>query len=108
MEQRWSPRQAIRLNLVLYHTEMGLLRCQTRDLSSEGLFVETNGVHLPIEAPVDLDFVLPDNGASHLHRIRAKVVRNNGEGCGLIFREFTPAVSNFLAAAHYQNHAVPV
>jgi c-di-GMP-binding flagellar brake protein YcgR len=101
MEKRWSLRKPIALDVVLYHTDAGLLRCRTRDISLEGMFVTTGAVNLQIDDPVELDFILHSNGDSQLHHIRAKVVRLTEQGAGLMYREFTPNITHFLQDAQY-------
>jgi len=101
MEKRWSKRKPITLDVVLFHNDLGLLRCKTRDISLEGMFLDTGKVSLPVEDPVDLDFILHSNGDTRLHHIRAKVVRVTPQGAGVMFREFTPSVSHFLQDANY-------
>ncbi len=100
MEKRWSLRKAIQLDVVLHHDTAGAIKCKTRDISLEGMFIETDNRTLPIDEPVYLDFILQD-GDNRLHQIRAKVIRTTDNGMGVMFREFNPRISHFLRAVQY-------
>ena len=100
MEKRWSLRKSIQLDVVLHHDTVGAIKCKTRDISLEGMFIEIDNQALPIEDPVYLDFIL-QNDDNKLHHIRAKVVRTTGNGMGVMFREFNPRISHFLRDVQY-------
>ena len=102
MEKRWSIRKAIQLDVVLHHDTAGAIKCRTRDISLEGMFIETDSKTLPIDEPVYLDFILQE-GDNKLHHIRAKVIRTTENGMGVMFREFNPRISHFLRDAQYSN-----
>ena len=103
MEKRWSLRKPIRLDVVLHHDGAGMLRCKTRDISLEGMFIEAENPVLPVDDPVYLDFILQNDSDNKLHHIRAKVVRVTDKGMGVMFREFNPSISHFLRDAQYTN-----
>ncbi len=100
MEKRWSLRKSIQLDVVLHHDTGGAIKCKTRDISLEGMFIETDNRTLPIDEPVYLDFIVQD-GDSRLHHIRAKVIRATDSGMGVMFREFNPRISHFLRDVQY-------
>lgn len=100
MEKRWSLRKSIQLDVVLHHDTAGVIKCKTRDISLEGMFIETDSQTLPVDDPVYLDFIL-QNGDNKLHHIRAKVVRTTDNGMGVMFREFNPRISHFLRDVEY-------
>ena len=101
MEKRWSTRKEIQLDVVLHHDGAGVIKCKTRDISLEGMFIETENSIFPIDEQVDLDFILQNDNSNKLHHIRAKVVRTTNAGMGVIFREFNPRISHFLRDAQY-------
>jgi hypothetical protein len=102
MEKRWSMRKPITLDVVLHHGTVGVMKCKTRDISLEGMFIETDRPLLPIDDPIHLDFIL-QNDNNKLHHIRAKVVRTSDTGMGVMFREFNPRVSQFLRDVQYSD-----
>ena len=101
MEKRWSLRKDIQLDVVVHHDIAGVIKCKTRDVSLEGMFIETERPLLPIDDQVYLDFILQNDSNNRLHHIRAKVVRITDTGMGVMFREFNPRISHFLRDVHY-------
>lgn len=100
MEKRWSMRKEIQLDVVLHHDSAGVIKCKTRDISLEGMFIETESSILPVDEQVYLDFIL-QNDNNKLHHIRAKIVRTTDNGMGVMFREFNPRISHFLRDVQY-------
>ena len=103
MEKRWSLRKPIKLDVLLHHDAAGVMKCITRDISLEGMFIETDRPTLPIDDPVYLDFILQNDDNNKLHHIRAKVVRTSETGMGVMFREFNPRISQFLRDVQYND-----
>lgn len=103
MEKRWSLRKPIKLDVVLHHDIAGKIKCITRDISLEGMFIETDYKMLPIDDLVYLDFILQNDNNTKLHHIRGKVVRTTDTGMGVMFREFNPSISHFLRDAQYND-----
>ena len=101
MEKRWSMRKEIQLDVMLHHDRAGVIKCKTRDISLEGMFIETQSGTLPVDEQVHLDFILQNDNSNKLHHIRAKIVRTTDTGMGLMFREFNPRISHFLRDVQY-------
>jgi hypothetical protein len=96
-ERRWSSRKPLSVNVALYYDRIGLLPCKTRDLSVEGMFVQTG--HVSLAAGINVDAVL--TGESHpgfqLH-LPARIVRVCGDGVGLRFHKFDVDTYQLLRA----------
>ena len=99
-ETRRHTRLPVSLQVMLRYGPIGLLRAQARNLSLEGMFINTGQVSLPRGVTVELMFTLPDTGALHAHQLAATVVHTSGEGVGLAFvRTSVPtatAIQRFL------------
>ncbi|MCG6974937.1 MAG: PilZ domain-containing protein [Acidiferrobacterales bacterium] len=95
-ERRWSSRRPIALNVALYYNRIGLLPCKTRDMSTEGMFVQTR--HVSLSEGITVDAVLTDQGSFPGHQLRlpAKIVRVNFDGVGLRFHNFDIDTYHFL------------
>jgi hypothetical protein len=82
------------------------MRCRTRDLSLEGMYIETGTIPVPLEATLEVDCIVPDaTTGPHVHRIRATVVRNGPTGIGVMFRDFGPGISRFLQQTYHRPFA---
>ena len=103
MGKRWSLRKDIQLDVVVHHDDAGVIKCKTRDISLEGMFIETTSPLLPVDDPVYLDFILQNDNSNKLHHIRAKIVRTTDTGMGVMFREFNPRISHFLRDVQYND-----
>ena len=95
-ERRWSSRKPLILNVALYYDRIGLLPCQTRDISTEGMFIQTR--HVTLAEGIAVDAVLTGLGrtpAHHLH-LPARIVRVHRDGVGLRFNNFDIDTYQFL------------
>jgi hypothetical protein len=80
MEHRYSPRVHGTLDVAIVSKGPRLVRCRTRDLSFEGMFLETGPVGLQVNDLLTLH--LAANGQSH--RLRAVVVQRSDAGVGVM------------------------
>ncbi|WJW75069.1 PilZ domain-containing protein [Thiohalobacter sp. IOR34] len=103
VEHRWSERKPIQMEVALHYPPVGTLRCTTRDVSLEGMFVATDGVELPPQAELEISFVTEDAGHRHEHRMPAYVVHGNGDGVGLMLRHVD--YHDFYALRHLLSSA---
>lgn len=85
-ERRLGPRKRLALEVMVNQGRLGLQRCQTRDISLEGAFIETNSVSLRKHARIELVLKIPSSGKAKHHRIKAKVRTVEKHGATLIFR----------------------
>lgn len=86
IEQRWSERKPIEMDVALYYPPVGTIMGRTRDISLEGMFVRTHGAELPVETELQVSFVTEGQARSHEHRMPAYVVHGNDDGVGLMLR----------------------
>ncbi|HEY9198356.1 MAG TPA: PilZ domain-containing protein [Gammaproteobacteria bacterium] len=99
MEHRWSERKPIEMDVALYYAPVGTITGTTRDVSLEGMYVQTNGIDLPLHAELEVSFVTrTGSGAPHEHHLPAYVVHGNGAGVGLMLRHID--YSDFYALRH--------
>ncbi len=88
MENRWSMRKPMRLDVDLYYHGSRLQRCKTRDLGIGGVFVEIPDPTIPSHSTVELVLKFDQGGQPHSHRFRGNVVHRGAEGLGVAFRDF--------------------
>ena len=87
MEHRWSERKPIEMDVALYYAPIGTINGKTRDVSLEGMYVQTPGIDLPLHAELEVSFMTRNgNGAPQEHHLPAYVVHGNGSGVGLMLR----------------------
>lgn len=88
MERRWATRTPIHVDVGIFYKggEVGVRK--TRDIGLGGVFLEAGELPLPLEAHVELIFLLKSGVQPRKHKIRAKVVRATGDGVGFMFRDF--------------------
>lgn len=92
MENRWSMRRLLALDVRLFYRGWEFRGCKTRDIGLGGMFVETGDVPLPKYAPVELVFARRGGRRFKARRtIKARVVRVADSGVGLMFRDFDVA-----------------
>lgn len=88
MEHRWSPRNPIDVDVVVYHQQLGKIRGTGRNICLEGMFIEMDTKKLHRNAFVDLVVALRIGSQSILYRLRAMVVYVTKMGAGFMFRDF--------------------
>jgi hypothetical protein len=87
MERRQSIRKRAPGNTVyLYYRGKRLHRCKTSDISTRGVFVETDSLAVPLGAVVQLVFIIQQGHLIKTHRKSAVITRvvNHGAGLGFI------------------------
>ncbi len=88
MEHRWSERKPIALEAQLFYKGQTALSCKTRNVSFEGMFIETHGKSPPKDANIELAFELQVGRRNKPHLMQAQVVHVNEHGIGIMFRNF--------------------
>ena len=103
MEHRLSTRLPLGIDVVLYYNGTDLARCQTMDISAEGVYVETGATRLPLHAPVDVAFALREDTHLVLNLVPAMVARVTHSGLGLMFRESNQKIYECLQNPKYEH-----
>jgi hypothetical protein len=85
-ERRLGPRKRLALEVMINQSDQGLQRCQTRDISLEGVFIEADQLALRKNAVVDVVLKLPGSGRKRHYRIQARVATIRNRGARLLFR----------------------
>ena len=98
-----GPRRQLALEVMLDHHRLGLQRCQTRDVSLEGVSVETDNLALRRNAIVDLVLRIPADGKTRHYRIQAKAANVRGRGARFIFRTLDEKAYAALVDLLYPN-----
>ena len=86
MENRWSQRKAIKINVMLHHNGIPVAHCRCRDLGIEGVFVESGPLTYPKNTLLDLAFLSDANEITT--RVKVMVIHSSGSGLGLRFTNF--------------------
>lgn len=83
MEDRRYPREAVSLSVELWRDHINLGRFKTRDIGTEGIFVETGPIDLH---PYDFVTVIlgPHRGGRRKREVMGLVVHRSNEGVGLM------------------------
>jgi hypothetical protein len=88
-ERREVPRVAVALEAFLGADARGLLRYVTRDISLDGVFVQTGPVDLARGDVAEVALRIPANGRRRIHRFPVTVARANHAGVALSFGPIT-------------------
>ncbi len=97
MENRWSDRRELRLDVDVFRDGEKLCSCQSRDVGLGGAFLDLDPNH-PVgqDDNVDLVFHLATGEGPVKHSLRARIVRITEDGIGLKFHEFDTSVFRSL------------
>ena len=86
MERRWHPRKAVTFDVRLMHGPGQVVHGRVRDLSLEGMFIETGSCAISYHTPVELRFRPTDAHNAQEYRVPALVVRAEAEGLAVMYR----------------------
>ncbi len=95
MENRYSARNPAALDVELHHGRTSFGTFKVRNISLEGMFVDTGPIHLYPSDLIDATLAVGRNSTA-THEVRAVVVHHTDEGIGLMFRDYEPALLGFL------------
>ncbi|HEX7043720.1 MAG TPA: PilZ domain-containing protein [Burkholderiales bacterium] len=84
-ERRDTPRIPIALEAILDYNRQDPQPSVTRDISLDGVFVETRSGTVPRKGALDIAIKLPGDGGARYHRFHAQVVRVTDRGAALVF-----------------------
>jgi PilZ domain len=87
MEHRWSVRKPHRCRVVVDCPRTGLIGASLCNIGVGGMFVETAGIDLPLNAPISVAFTLGREDYREDFRLPAMVVRRPADGAGIMFLE---------------------
>ena len=85
MEHRLFSRTNVMVEVVIYYCGQVTVRGKIRNLSRDGMFIETAAMFYPDHIPVEVGFVTHRNGMADEQRVRAYVIHRSNEGIGLMF-----------------------
>jgi hypothetical protein len=96
MENRYSTRKTVALDVELHHGRTSFGTFKARNISLEGMFVETGPINLYPSDLIDATLTFGRKPTA-THEVRAVVVHHTDEGIGLMFRDYEPALLGFLS-----------
>lgn len=86
VEHRWSPRKPISMEVSLFYPPLGSIKGKTRNISLEGMYVETEGAEIPQQARLEVAFITRQGDREKIHRLPAYVVHSRDKGVGLMLQ----------------------
>lgn len=94
MERRTAKRKLTGTKVFLHHPDLPSTPCTTRDLSAEGVFVETpHGHRVPVNTVLKMTFAVDLGNLTRLYDFRVAVARCSSDGLGLVIDRSLPAES---------------
>ena len=97
MENRWSDRRELQLDVDVFRDGAKVCTCQSRDVGLGGAFLDLKSSHsLDEDQNIELVFHLISGQSPIKHNLHARVVRITSEGVGLKFHDFDTGVFRSL------------
>ena len=97
MENRWSDRRELQLEVEVFRDGAKICSCQSRDVGLGGAFLDLkSGESLNQDENIDLVFHLLSDHSPIKHNLHARVVRIADDGVGLKFHDFDTGVFRSL------------
>ena len=85
MEHRCSVRLPVVVNVLLYHNNIPVVHCKTRNIGADGMFVRTGSLKYGTNTILKVEFKPEEGKGSLSHIIPALVVHHANDGMGLMF-----------------------
>lgn len=105
MESRTSQRESIRRNVVLHASGNNLVSGKLRDLSTAGMYIETNSeAKIRADSMIRVGFMVENS----LTIAKGRVVRTGGDGIGVCIVDGQPEVVRALANLLSPGYTPPV
>ena len=85
MEHRCSVRLPVAINVLLYHNNIPVVHCKTRNIGADGMFVRTGSLKYGTNTMLKVEFKPEEGHDIHSHLMPAMVVHHANGGMGLMF-----------------------
>lgn len=85
MNKRWNDRKTVSVGLVVNYPALGLLRGTAKNISHDGMFIETAATSLCNYSDIEVTMNLPEFSDSPV-QIQATIIHSNENGIGIMFR----------------------
>ncbi len=86
MEHRRSRRYEFELTVGIYHRGAWVGTCQTKDISTGGMFLRTGSKSLRRNSLIEVTFDKPSSTGVKRYRLPSLVVHGSENGVGVMFR----------------------
>ncbi len=96
MEHRYTERKPVTINVLVSCPRVGLVRGTTVDVSAGGMFVATECVDMPLNAPVTVSFQPDDERPLVCFQAKGMVIHRKEFGFGLMFDDLESACKRAL------------
>ncbi len=107
MEHRWSLRKPVNVNVSLRRQGSDFRRFKARDISMEGVFVESGPDSWPEDTFLELEIPLFENSKPTRHRVPVVVVHRSHNGMGLMFCVFDQPLFKAIEYLLYEAVSIP-
>ncbi len=87
VEQRWSQRRGVSLNVDILENGVLIASCQSRDVGLGGVYLQTFSRKLTANSDYELCFSLGQKDMAK-QKLKAKLVRAADDGFGFMFKDF--------------------
>lgn len=85
MEHRWNPRKEINSPVMVYQEQIGIIKASVKNVSADGMLVETGGFGLTKGAVVELAGATLRSIESKMLRLKALIIHADDGVAGLMF-----------------------
>lgn len=103
MEHRWSLRKPVEIDVTLRRQGLSHKRYKTKNISLEGVFVDSGADSWPEDTFLELEFPVHGQQQGARHRIPVVVVHRSTEGMGLMFCVFDQQLFKTVEHLLYEN-----
>jgi len=84
MENRYSKRVPIAMDILLFHNNIPVIHCKTNNIGTDGMFINTESLNYPTDTILKIEFSADSNQRAEYFSLPAMVVHQSKFGLGLM------------------------
>ena len=84
MENRYSKRVPIVMDVLLFHNNIPVIHCKTNNIGTDGMFINTDSLNYPTDTILKIEFSKTEKQPTEYFSLPAMVVHQSKSGLGLM------------------------
>jgi len=84
MENRYSKRVPVVMDVLLFHNNIPVVHCKTHNIGTDGMFVVSGSLSYPTDTIVKVEFCADSQQGPEYYSLPAMVIHQSNSGLGLM------------------------
>jgi len=84
MENRYSKRVPLQMDVLLFHDNIPVIHCKTNNIGTDGMFINTGSLNYPTDTILKIEFSSESKQGAEYFSLPAMVIHQSKYGLGLM------------------------